>query len=276
MELINGVTLEALKRRRIEMLSKPRLKPEEYAQRQVEWFNETEGELVGKQCDICKNKGLVAFNDNGVMATRECGCMKERRSLWRIEKSGLKDVIKKYSFANFVTENQSQKDVKATAVRYLADEANNQWFFVGGQVGSGKTHICTAICRKLLACGKEVVYMQWVRDVGFLKYARKDEGEYIDKMNLLTTIEVLYIDDLFKTETGKNPTSAEISLAFEILNYRYNNSLQTIFSSEKILSEILDIDEACGSRIKERCGDYFVEIKRDASKNYRLKQKGAD
>jgi DNA replication protein DnaC len=84
---------------------------------------------------------------------------------------------------------------------------------------------------------------------------------------------VLYIDDFFKTESGKLPTTAEINIAFEILNFRYNNpDLVTIISSEKGMSELLEIDEATGSRIFERSKDYSISIAKDKNKNYRLKE----
>ena len=84
--------------------------------------------------------------------------------------------------------------------------------------------------------------------------------------------EVLYIDDLFKTEQGKNPTTADINVAFEILNYRYRNpQLITLISSEKTIQELVRIDEAVGSRIFEMSRDFCVNIGKDIKKNYRLK-----
>ena len=88
--------------------------------------------------------------------------------------------------------------------------------------------------------------------------------------------EVLYIDDLFKT--GKAPdgsvlkiTGADVNVAFEIINYRYNNpALVTIISSELTEDEILDIDEATGGRIYERAKKAF-SIGKDRKKNYRIK-----
>ena len=87
--------------------------------------------------------------------------------------------------------------------------------------------------------------------------------------------QVLYIDDLFKIGKGQDgrkqrPTSADVNLAFEILNYRYNKpTCITIISSELYAEDILDIDEAIGSRIYERAK--IVNISNDRAKNQRIK-----
>ena len=44
----------------------------------------------------------------------------------------------------------------------------------------------------------------------------------------------------------------------------------TIISSEKTLREILDIDEAVGSRIYEMAQGYILNISADPAKNYRM------
>ena len=106
------------------------------------------------------------------------------------------------------------------------------------------------------------------------------EGEkYEHAVFKLKTVEVLYIDDLFKTGKDLNgkiqrPTTADINLAFEIINYRYNNkNLVTIISSERNITEIMDIDEAVGGRIFELSSkkNYAVNISNNMNKNYRRK-----
>ena len=68
------------------------------------------------------------------------------------------------------------------------------------------------------------------------------------------------------------PTSADIMIAFEILNYRYmNQDLITIISTEKSVDEILEIDEAIGSRLYQRSKKYCIKLPSDKSKNYRMK-----
>jgi DNA replication protein DnaC len=123
----------------------------------------------------------------------------------------------------------------------------------------------------MLKKGKVARYMLWTDMVINLNACVNDETEYNKLIYPLKTNEILYIDDFFKTEQGKFPSGADIKRAFEILNYRYNNKLITVISSEKTLTEILDIDQAVGSRIKQMVGSYDLNIAQDKQKNYRLR-----
>ncbi|MBQ2151875.1 MAG: hypothetical protein II440_00315, partial [Clostridia bacterium] len=97
--------------------------------------------------------------------------------------------------------------------------------------------------------------------------------DYEKELDKWKKIKVLYIDDMFKTEQGRSPTTADINLAFEIINYRYiNNDLVTIISSEKTVAEMVSIDESVGSRIFEKAKNYCVSVSKDITRNYRLKE----
>lgn len=144
---------------------------------------------------------------------------------------------------------------------------------------SGKTHLCTAVARMFLLKGKNVRYMVWMDESKKLKAIINDAESYNEQISAIKNADVLYIDDLFKTGKDQNgnvmpPTAADVQLAIEILNYRYyNHCYATIISSERLLNEITDIDEALGGRIAEMTGDckYAINIARDKSKNYRLR-----
>lgn len=233
-------------------------------------MNDAEGGLTGFDCPICKNKGVVYYMDGDYEMFKDCECMETRRSIKRIEQSGLKNALKKCTFENFKIEQPFQEIMKAKAIDYINNN-EGKWFFVGGQVGCGKTHICTAIVRKFLTGGKPARYMQWRDEIGKIK-ANANSDEYEGLIEPWKRTEVLYIDDLFKTEKDKRPTTADINVAFEILNYRYRNpKLITIISSERSIAEIIDIDEGIGSRIFELSRGYCTNIDPDKSKNYRLK-----
>ncbi len=91
------------------------------------------------------------------------------------------------------------------------------------------------------------------------------------EMKSLKEVDVLYIDDFFKPIGGNRPSDADIRLAYEIINARYNRRKITIISSERHISEIAEIDEAIGGRIYEYAKGYTVNIARDTARNYRLK-----
>ena len=128
-----------------------------------------------------------------------------------------------------------------------------QWLFVGGQVGCGKTHICTAAVNKLLEKNIGCRYMAWRDESVQLKAIVNEQQEYHERLMELCKAPILYIDDFFKTQKGQRPTQADVNLAFQIINYRYQDRTKaTIISSELSTMEIMSIDEAVGSRIHER------------------------
>lgn len=247
----------------------PQLTSEEYESLRTQWGNAVAGSLDGLDCPLCCNRGYtVCVDEKGNQVCVECACMAKRRSLKRIERSGLQGALAACTFGTFRTEEPWQAEMKRKAVEFLGDYSG-KWFAAMGCVGAGKSHICTAICGELLNAGKEVRYMLWRDHGGRLKAAVNNSEEYSRLVEPLKAVDVLYIDDFFKTQSGKEVTQGDVNLAFEILNYRYiNPKLVTILSSEKTIEEILDIDEAVGSRIYERCRDYYIRLVN--RKNWRL------
>lgn len=255
-----------------------------YLRQAVDWMNDTQGNLQEEDeysCKLCKNRGYTisleyceALKD-WYRVSHPCVCANTRASIGRMKASGLKNIISDYAFDKFQATSDWQKSLKQKAMDYAEDP--HGWFFVGGQPGSGKTHICTAICRELLLQGKTVRYMCWRNEIVKLKACLTDIQAYEQLIEPFQNAPVLYIDDFFKTGKGagtaaQRPTSADINAAFEIVNYRYNNpDMLTIFSSELTEDELMDIDEAIGSRIYERA--QAVTIARDRSRNYRLRKR---
>lgn len=254
---------------------KVEINPEEWKRMQIESYNNSEGnlnEFDGYNCDICRNKGFIArLDENGSEVHRFCKCQKVRNTLRRAKRSGLGDILSDYTFDKFKALDEWQIDLKNKAQAFCKDDAA-RWFFVGGQSGAGKTHICTAITAFYIKQGFNAQYMLWCEDAKKLKALVNDFSEYQNEINKLKNVDVLYIDDFLKTQHGEQPTKGDINLAFEILNHRLINPEQiTIISSEKTLTDILTYDEATMSRIYQQTGLYKTNIEKDSNKNYRLK-----
>lgn len=219
-------------------------------------------DLGGVDCPICHNTGRLPYMKNGELYSRDCECMAKRLSLRRIRNSNMSDMLMRYTFERYETPDASRAKVKQSAEAFC--EADKGWFFIAGQSGSGKTHICTAICSKLMERGLEVYYMAW-RDESRKLKAMMNTEELEDRLDKLKRVDVLYIDDFLKG--GCN--DADIRLAFELINARYNDTrLRTIISTEATIETILSIDEALGGRIKERSNGF---IGRGPKQNWRLR-----
>lgn len=261
--------------------------PQEYEQRKADAYNAEEGDLHlrdGYVCTECKNKGWISvvkyseFSRYYSETLTPCKCQRIRKAIHRLHRSGLKNVVKECTFDRYIAEDPWQASVKAAAVKFCHDEGNH-WFYMGGQSGAGKSHLCTAITVHYIRQGLEAKYMLWRDEIAKIKASVNDAAVYAGLMKEIKTAPVLYIDDLFKGGKGddgnyKPPTAADVNAAFEIINYRYNNpELITIISSERTLSELTQIDEAIAGRIAERtkAGGYCLNIKREPSRNYRMR-----
>lgn len=243
--------------------------------------NATKGNLNekdGYDCPICLNRGSwIESRQRGkffeeVMVM--CKCNRTRKALRRLQESGLKEIVTDYRFDNFETSQEWQKEMLSIAKKFTND-FEGKWLFIGGTSGSGKSHICTATAITLLKKEKDVKYMLWRDEASRLK-SLLNKGEYSEELEYYKEVDVLYIDDLFKTGKSENqrvqrPTSGDINLAYEILSSRNVRKKTTIISTECSLSDLMEIDEAIAGRIKQMCGEYCLSISKDKNKNYRMR-----
>ena len=250
------------------------LSPREYAVQQAKGMNDLEGNLTDYDCPMCKNKGYVyVVSENNEIVARECKCRPVRAELHRIKASGLEKLGKKCTFRTFKADEKWRKHLKDVGKAYVADNSKS-WFFLGGQPGSGKTHICTAVGMELMKKGKAVRYMVWPEELQKLK-AYINDISFESLIEPYKTVDILYIDDFFKVRRGEQITTADVNMAIRIINHRYNAELVTIISSELSLAQIVELDEALGSRIAEMTDDkYNIFIQYDIRKNYRFGKKG--
>ncbi len=241
---------------------------EEKQKLKVDLENKRVGSLEGYNCDVCYNKGFIMNYNNSVT---QCKCMKIRETYAQLRRSGLYEKVKSLTFKNYTVTEEWQKKCLEVCLDYCKNKEN--WLFLGGQSGCGKTHLCTATFGYLVKQGITVKYMSWRDDITELKQVITDSDIYQRRIIPLKIADLLYIDDFFKTEQGKQPTQSDINLAYEILNFRYNNKLMTIISSELTTGEIINIDEAIAGRILEMSQEkgHCIDIQKDRSKNYRLK-----
>ena len=218
------------------------------------------------ECPKCRDTGMITKEIDGMEFGVPCECQIEKSYMRRLARSGLAKLAEEKRLDNFIATSPYQERIKRKAEKYIS-EKSDRWFFIGGQVGCGKTHVCTAIAVQLIRQGNPLRYMLWRDEATTLKALVGDAEKYIREIGKFKAVKVLYIDDLFKGRVSE----ADINLAFEIINYRYNSGLRTIISSEYQLAELKNIDDALASRIFESSRGYRLDIKREEGRNWRTK-----
>ena len=256
---------------------------EEMRKRATRHVNDPDYPKIVYKCPKCEDKGYYfgRINDDYTCVI-DCECAQARLAEQLMQQSGLGEALKNQTFDTFVADGPVGKTIKDTARRYVDallhpenDSARVPWMFVGGNPGSGKTHICTAVCGELLRNNVPVRYMEWNEEARRLK-AYVNDPALDDHMEPYLNCRVLYIDDLFKGASGRLAcTDADIRLAFSLLNTRYLRNLPVIISCEwELLKDLMPIDEGLFSRVYERARGYVLRIERDVKYNYRIWQKG--
>jgi DNA replication protein DnaC len=200
-----------------------------------------------------------------------CECREIRLSESILKNSGINEEFSKKTFDNFDYSIDLQlTEALAKAKRYyhsfekIKDTRRNSIIFMG-QVGSGKTHLSIAIANGLIKNSIGVVYMPYRDTITKIKQSILDEENYNRELKRYKEAKVLLIDDLFKGSI----TKSDINIMFELINYRYLTNKPIIVSTEKTFDDLIEIDEAIGSRIVEMCKEYLVEIK-GKKLNYRI------
>lgn len=220
------------------------------------------------KCDKCRDMQFIELEDGSF---GPCECRKFRIAENKLKASGISEEFREKRFENFDYERSietMQAYAKAKSYSKNFDGirvARKNSTLLSGQVGSGKTHLAMAIANMLLDNSIGLIYMPYRSSITNLKQSITDEENYQREINMYKNAEVLLIDDLFKGRI----TESDTNIMYEIIDYRYFKNLPIIVTTEKSVDDLLEIDEAVGSRIYEMSKDYVVSIK-GSELNYRV------
>lgn len=208
------------------------------------------------KCEKCKDTTWITWDDaDGHSIAKRCSCYSLRQIESAKARSEIPTEFLTKSFENFYENNDQQLSfAKSKAQKYADDffeiekKKNNSIIFCG-QVGSGKTHLATAICNELANKGIFVKCMYYRSAITDLKQLIGDHDAYDSEFSKYKNARILLIDDFLKGKV----TEADVNIVYDLIDWRYSNSLPSIITTEKNLNEILDFDEAIGGRIVEMC-----------------------
>ncbi|MBY0024515.1 ATP-binding protein [Paenibacillus polymyxa] len=226
------------------------------------------------KCQHCKDTGDIWVDTWTLRECTYCNVKKIEDIQRKVKAAQITDEFKNKTFGSFDVSDrpdaikEAKRIAQAYAIAFEEIRGNKKnSIALMGNPGSGKTHLLAAIANNLLSKGVEVFYFPWVEGVKELTNASFEQKQEI--IHRMQQCEVLFLDDLFK---GRDkPTEFQFETAWAVLNYRYLNNKPILASTERSISDLLDIDEAMGSRIAEVTKDYRAVINGSREDmNYRL------
>ena len=133
-------------------------------------------------------------------------------------------------------------------------DARQDWLFLYGSIGVGKTHLAVAAAAERERQGDEIFFATVPDLLDYLRatFAPDSNVAYDDLLDRIKTVDLLVLDDM---GAERSTPFAEDKL-FQIINYRYESRLATIITSSHYHDEIATFRP----RIASRLGDSSVII----------------
>jgi len=247
-----------------------------------------------KYCSICgKEKKGVFIDIIGKYTYSPCSCeikqqleennkILNRNKTALIEnykqKSGVVGIYENCSLQNFKATTQNQKTVIDKCLGFCKNPKGN--LLIVGGVGTGKTHLCCGIINEITRdfvsklSDDEILnsngglnlptvpYCFLISETEMIKCFREyfkfdSNGKSKEILRICKLRKLLIIDDL-GVRTGY--TENDLSMLYEIIDYRYIHSLPTVITSNMTPKEISAIiGDRCYDRLKN-CGE-VISIK---------------
>lgn len=195
-----------------------------------------------------------------------CKCREVKQARQIIDRSGISSAFNSKTIRDYNPKDENQRRAKGIAIEYIQhfeeikNERNNSIMFLG-QPGSGKTHLTIAIANALLKAGIAVRYMQYREAMTAIKQVINDDVGYVRIMSPWKNTPVLLIDDLYKgVIRNSKANESELSIMFDLINHRYLTQKPILVSSEYFLDQIIEFDEATGTRMSEMARERTIQF----------------
>lgn len=250
-------------------------------------FLERHNRLIkSAKCKKCGDTGWKIQTDSygnyktnavGMLLEMPCNCLIEEQNIKMLKRAGLLERVKENTFAKYVPKNDKQKEIKKKVIQFTKDFKDN-WLILSGMTGAGKTHLAVSAWNEIQKVNAEkglvkgiraemIVYNDLIAKIALGKRFDEDESSF-EVIERYKHVSILLIDDLFRDNVHKE----SVEWMYQILNYRYDNKLPTIITTNSSVMEIGSINAPIQGRIFERTqnGIYWLHFEEEKNANHRL------
>jgi DNA replication protein DnaC len=188
---------------------------------------------------------------------------KEQRNLEDLYRLSNLEAFADKVFGNFNPEVPGAMDGYRAAADYATQPEG--WLVLLGGYGSGKTHLAAAIANHVVQDHRMQVYFAVAPDLlHYLRsaFAPNSSVTYDDRFEQIRSVYLLVVDDL----GAEQSTPWAVEKLYQIFNYRYNNRLPTVVTSN---SDLDSLDPRIRSRLcdPDLCRHVFM-----AGGDYRMRK----
>ncbi|MCL5265792.1 MAG: ATP-binding protein [Chloroflexi bacterium] len=224
-----------------------------------------------EECPMCKGarhlRVDVPYGHPFFGRLLPCECLtreQDERAFTELERFSQLDPFRHKTFENFDPKVPGVDKAYNYARKFAQDPQG--WFVLIGAYGSGKTHLAAAIANYALANRNQALFTVVPDLLDHLRstFAPASDVQYDELFERVRSVPLLVLDDLGTENT--TPWAGE--KLYQILNYRYNEQMPTVITTNRPLGNVDD-------RIRSRMSDEAMcEIIQIQASDYRPKKMG--
>lgn len=208
------------------------------------------------KCPLCFDRGIIVKDD----IAYPCSCMQQKKMENQFRHARMARGLLNCRFENFRQDyyrslnSQDKSFIENASKAFKASQDFVQQCLVEprglgllfiGPVGSGKTFLAASIANALMEKEKKVLFLVVPDLLDELRATYKTEVNEIDLLDAAREIPILILDDL----GAHNYTDWTRNRIYSIINYRLNEELPTVITSNLSLEEM---EEYLGARTTSR------------------------